>query len=155
MINNIEHTEKMRILSDIRKKVVELQKAKSRIEKVLLRPLPMVPYALIEHYGECGKKVCRCHQGQLHGPYWYLSQHREGKTRNIYVPKEKAARIKVLADRYKEYEGKLTRLRAIQLEIMELLKQIEKSAYVPPSKMNLKKPVEKKWKKKKEGTQSR
>ncbi|HNS32628.1 MAG TPA: hypothetical protein PKN36_06600 [bacterium] len=152
MINNIEHVEKMKTLSGLRKKVVDLQKEKGRIEKSLLRPLPMVPYALIEHYGECGKKVCRCHDGQLHGPYWYLSQHREGKTRNIYVPKEKAARIKELADRYKEYEGKLTQLRAIQKEIMELLKQIEKSAYVPPSKMNLKKPTEKTWKQKKERT---
>ncbi len=140
----------MKTLSEARKNVVDLQKEKSRIEKDLLRPLPMVPYALIEHYGECGKKVCHCHQGQLHGPYWYLSQHRDGKTRNIYVPKDKVARIKELADRYKKYESKLTQLRAIQMEIMELLKQIEKSAYVPPSKMNLKKPAEKKWKKGKE-----
>ena len=66
------------------------------------------------------------------------------------MPKDKVARIKELADRYKKYESKLTQLRAIQMEIMELLKQIEKSAYVPPSKMNLKKPAEKKWKKGKE-----
>jgi hypothetical protein len=149
MMNNIEHAEKMKTISWLRKKMVDLQKEKYRIEKGLLRPLPMVPYALIEHYGECGKKVCRCHSGQLHGPYWYLSQHREGKTRNIYVPKEKVERIKVLADRYKQYEGKLTQLRAIQKEIMELLKEIEKSAFVPPSQMNLKRPAERKWKKKK------
>lgn len=149
MINNIEHTEKMKTLSGIRKKVIDLQKEKYRMEKSLLRPLPMVPYALIEKYGECGKKVCRCHQGYLHGPYWYLSQHWGGKTRNIYIPKGKVERIKVLADRYKEYEGKLTQLRAIQKELMELLKKIEKSAFVPPSKMNLKRPVERKWRKKK------
>ncbi len=138
----------MKTLSETRKRIVDLQKEKYRIEKSLLRPLPMVPYALIEHYGECGKKVCRCHGGQLHGPYWYLSQHRDGKTRNIYVPKEKAEKIQVLADRYKQYEGKLTQLRAIQKEIMDLLKEIEKSAYVPPSKMNLKRPAERKWKRK-------
>ncbi len=137
----------MKRLSEIRKKIVDLQKVKWSIEKSLLRPLPMVPYALIESYGECGKKVCRCHQGQLHGPYWYLSQHRSGKTRNIYVPKGKVERIKVLADRYKEHEGKLTQLRAIQKEIMDLLKEIENSAFVPPSKMNLKKPAEVKCKK--------
>ncbi|MBN1445546.1 MAG: hypothetical protein JW957_05520 [Candidatus Omnitrophica bacterium] len=148
MIDNIEQAEKMRILSEARKRIVDLQKEKSRIEQNLLRPPPMVPYALIEHYGECGKKVCRCHHGQLHGPYWYLSQHRDGKTRNIYVPKEKVEKIQVLADRYKQYEGKLTQLRAIQKEIMDLLKEIEKSAYVPPSKMNLKRPAERKWKRK-------
>jgi len=130
VINNIEHTEKMKTLSETRKKVIDLQKEKYRMEKSLLRPLPMVPYALIENY-------------------WYLSQHWGGKTRNIYIPKGKVERIKVLADRYKEYEGKLTQLRAIQKELMELLKKIEKSAFVPPSKMNLKRPVERKWRKKK------
>ncbi len=139
----------MKTISETRKEITNLQKERNRIEIGLLRPLPMVPYALIEHYGECGKKVCRCHHGQLHGPYWYLSQHWGGKTHNIYVPKEKVAKIGVLADRYKEYEGKLTQLRAIQKEIMELLKQIEKTAFVPPSKMNLKKPQGRKWKKKK------
>jgi len=138
----------MKTVSKLRKKVVELAKEKYRIEEGLLRPLAMVPYALIEHYGECGKKVCRCHQGQLHGPYWYLSQHWGGKTRNIYVPKEKVEKIQVLADRYKQYEGKLTQLRAIHKETMDLLKQIEKSAYVPPSKMNLKRSKERKWQKK-------
>jgi len=141
----------MKTLSEKRQEIRKLQKEKYRIELGLLRPLPMVPYALIESWGECGKKVCRCHQGQLHGPYWYLSQHWGGKTRNIYVPKEKAAKIQVLADRYKEYEGKLTRLRAIQKEIMELLKEIEKSAFVPPSKMDVKKPTEKKWTTRKAG----
>jgi hypothetical protein len=132
------HTENMKDPSRIRQEIRKLQKERYRIEMSLFRPYPMVPYALIESWGECGKKGCRCHRGKLHGPYWYLSQHWGGKTRNLYVPREKVERIKVLADRYKAYEGSLTRIRRLHQAIMGLLKEIERRAFVPPSRLYLK-----------------
>lgn len=36
---------------------------------------------------KCGKPNCRCADGKLHGPYWYLYQRRGGKLTSKYVGK--------------------------------------------------------------------
>lgn len=35
----------------------------------------------------CGKKGCRCAEGQLHGPYWYAYWSEGGRVRSQYVGK--------------------------------------------------------------------
>jgi Family of unknown function (DUF6788) len=44
----------------------------------LLRQLALPPHAIrasvVERFGTCGKSNCACHQGQKHGPYYYLTQ---------------------------------------------------------------------------------
>ena len=136
MLDNIKHKVNMESISRARKRIRDLQKERFKLELSLLRPLAMAPYSLIEAYWRCGKKTCRCHKGgPLHGPYYYLTQHRDGKTSNIYIPKKKLSKISILAERYKEYETSLTKLRNLNKEILTLLKMIEKKAFVPPSKL--------------------
>ena len=36
----------------------------------------------------CGKKGCKCADGQLHGPYWYAYWTEGGRTRSQYVGKK-------------------------------------------------------------------
>jgi hypothetical protein len=36
----------------------------------------------------CGKKGCKCAEGQLHGPYWYAYWTEGGRTRSQYVGKK-------------------------------------------------------------------
>jgi len=129
----------MKDLSRTKKTIRNLQKERFKIEMGLFRPFPMSPHSLVEQYLRCGNKECRCHKkGILHGPYYCLTQHREGKTKNIYIPREHLTRISPLAERYKTYETSLTRVRNLNQQILGLLKEIEKSAFVPPSKLNLK-----------------
>ena len=44
----------------------------------LLRQIAVHPDLLrasfVERYGECGKPNCHCHQGEKHGPFFYLTQ---------------------------------------------------------------------------------
>jgi hypothetical protein len=44
----------------------------------LLRQLTLAPESIrasvVERFGTCGKANCACHQGQKHGPYYYLTQ---------------------------------------------------------------------------------
>ena len=130
----------MKNLSQIRKNVRNLQNERFKIEVGLLRSFPMVPYALVEQYLRCGNKGCRCHtkKGIPHGPYYCLTQHRNGKTKNIYISKEALPRISSLAERYKTYETSLTKTRNLNQQILGLLKEIERNAFVSPAKLNLK-----------------
>jgi len=57
----------------------------------LARSLPSVAETLrgtqLSQGRRCGKPGCRCAQGDLHGPYSYLSLGRErGRSRLVYVP---------------------------------------------------------------------
>jgi len=36
----------------------------------------------------CGKKGCKCAEGNLHGPYWYAYWTEGGRTRSQYVGKK-------------------------------------------------------------------
>ncbi|HPP12680.1 MAG TPA: hypothetical protein PKW42_08110 [bacterium] len=132
MMYDIRHKE-MEEISNLRAEIRSLQKERFKIELSLLRPLPMVAYSLIKARFPCGKANCRCKKGKryFHGPYYYLSRHRLGRTKNIYIREKELARISVLAGRYKEYERCLTRIRRINQKILSLLKKIEEQSFVP------------------------
>jgi hypothetical protein len=36
----------------------------------------------------CGKKGCKCAEGQLHGPYWYAYWTEGGRTKSQYIGKK-------------------------------------------------------------------
>lgn len=44
----------------------------------LLRQISVYPdlmrASFVERFGECGKPNCHCHQGEKHGPFYYLTQ---------------------------------------------------------------------------------
>lgn len=51
--------------------------------------------SLIERRSECGKAGCRCHRGEPHGPYHYLSVTRAvGKTQIYYVQADKVEQVR-------------------------------------------------------------
>lgn len=58
----------------------------------LVRGLPdleaVLRGSLIERMKRCGKAGCRCAEGELHGPYSYLSTRGEEGTRLEYVPQD-------------------------------------------------------------------
>lgn len=61
-----------------RREVVEERESKNltyRLEKV-----------------RCGKKGCKCADGELHGPYWYAYWSEGGKTKSRYVGKKPAGK---------------------------------------------------------------
>ena len=54
----------------------------------------MIQGSLLERYLPCGKKVCKCKQGALHGPFYYLTYLESGKRKSIYIPKKKLSQVK-------------------------------------------------------------
>jgi hypothetical protein len=45
--------------------------------------------SLQREWRRCGKATCRCTNGMLHGPYWYLRWRDRGRQRRRYVPRER------------------------------------------------------------------
>ena len=57
-----------------RKSTLALRRRKESLLRLLRLPPQAIRASVVERYGTCGKANCACHQGQKHGPYYYLTQ---------------------------------------------------------------------------------
>jgi|SRR5262245_20627698 len=88
-----------------------------------LQPL-VLRGSLIERYKRCGHLGCKCHQGQGHGPKYYLSVSQAGSRPEMdYVPEEYSRQVS-------DYLGNFQEVRQILEQICninrELLRRREK-----------------------------
>lgn len=64
----------------------------------LLRRLAGLELALhgsyVERFSTCARKQCACHRGEKHGPRAYVVVYREGRQRQVYVPKDQVRAVK-------------------------------------------------------------
>lgn len=75
--------------------------------------------SLVSQGRRCGKEGCRCGQGELHGPYVYLSVGRVGGTgRLLYIPTELVAVVRRRVERTGRIDGVLGEISAINLELL-------------------------------------
>lgn len=63
-----------RVYSLRRKSTLALRQRKRTLVRLLALPPQAIRASVVERFGTCGKANCACHQGQKHGPYYYLTQ---------------------------------------------------------------------------------
>ncbi len=83
--------------------------------QALARLLPMVAGSLVEQYVTCGKPRCRCARGQKHGPLYYLYWKEQGRSRSLYVPREKVSELRRQIQNYRRFQTVLAALLRLQL----------------------------------------
>lgn len=57
-----------------RKSTLALRQRKASLIRQMVLPPQAIRASVVERFGTCGKANCSCHQGQKHGPYYYLTQ---------------------------------------------------------------------------------
>ena len=62
-----------RIFEIERKSTLALRRRKRRLLQLLRPPADLLRASYVEQFLTCGKAACPCHQGQKHGPYYYLT----------------------------------------------------------------------------------
>ena len=115
---------KLRTLSGLRQRIVILRKKRKKLEDSLFRPKKMIRASLSFIPGYCGKEDYRCRRGQPHGPYPYLSERYQGRTRVTYVKKKDLAKVKKEVAEYVRIQKGLAYLTKINSEIRFLLETI-------------------------------
>lgn len=75
----------------------------------VLESLPVVGGSLVKQYVVCGKPGCRCERGQKHGPLYYLYWKEQGRSRSLYVPREKVAEMRRQIQNYRSLQKELAR----------------------------------------------
>ncbi len=57
-----------------RRSTLALRQRKAALLRQMALHPDLMRASFVERYGQCGKPNCRCHQGEKHGPFFYLTQ---------------------------------------------------------------------------------
>jgi len=95
----------------------QLRARRRRVAASLADPQAKLEGSLVSQMRRCGKEGCRCTQGDLHGPYVYLSISRGSDRRLLYVPAELAEVVRHHVSLTEQIETTLTAISAINLEL--------------------------------------
>src|SRR5215475_12957311 len=74
--------------------------------------------ALQRQMRRCGKAGCRCAEGELHGPYMYLSVPTGERSGLLYFPAEVVEQVKRRVETTGRIDAALTEISAINLELL-------------------------------------
>jgi hypothetical protein len=66
--------------------VRQLFARRRRLVAGLSEPERTLRGVLLSEGRRCSSEGCRCHRGEVHGPYSYLAVYADGRSRTIYVP---------------------------------------------------------------------
>ena len=97
--------------------VRQLRARRRRLAVALADPQASLEGSLVSQMRRCGKEGCRCAQGELHGPYVYLSISRGADRRLLYVPAELAEVVRRHVSLTEQIEMTLAAISAINLEL--------------------------------------
>src|SRR3979409_2601650 len=74
--------------------VRQLRDRRRRLAATLADPQASLEGSLVSQMRRCGKEGGRCAQGELHGPYVYLSVGRGTDRRLVYIPADLAEAVR-------------------------------------------------------------
>lgn len=98
----------------------QLLRTKARKLRSKMRKLgSMMQGSVIYRQMKCGKPNCRCVRGYPHS-FLVVTYKEEGKTKTVYVNKNRQAEALLLSKNYKEYKQLLKELTKVSLQIIRL-----------------------------------
>ena len=109
--------------SKLRQRVHRLDEQRRIVLGQVLRPLPMIAASLYQMRRRCGNPRCKCARGHLHAS-WYLSRHREGRTKLTYIGRIVPDWLATRVGRYQKHQKSLARIRKIDAEISGSLNKL-------------------------------
>src|ERR1700737_2582035 len=98
--------------------VRQLRARRRRLAAALADPQASLEGSLVSQMRRCGKDGCRCAQGELHGPYVYLSISRGADRRLVYIPAHRAEAVRHHIALTEQIEATLASMSAINLELL-------------------------------------
>lgn len=98
----------------------QLLRAKTRKLRSRMRKIgSMMQGSVIYRQMKCGKANCRCTKGFPH-LFLCVTYKEEGKTRTVYVNKNREAEALLLSKNYKQFKQLLKELTEVNLQLLRL-----------------------------------
>jgi hypothetical protein len=98
--------------------VRQLRSRRRRLAGGLSEPERTLRGVLLSEGRACSSGGCRCHRGELHGPYAYLAVYADGRSRTIYVPQSAQALVEQHVAATQRNEALLAEIAQINLELL-------------------------------------
>jgi len=98
--------------------VRQLRARRARLARALPDVEATLRGALQRQMRRCGKPGCRCAEGELHGPYIYVSVRTGHRSRLLYVPTEAVEAVTRRVEMTGRIEAALAEISTINLELL-------------------------------------
>ncbi len=98
--------------------VRQLLSRRRRLAAGLSEPERTLRGVLLSEGRRCSSDRCRCHRGELHGPYTYLAVYADRRSRTIYVPQSSRALVEEHVQVTQHNETLLAEIAQINLELL-------------------------------------
>jgi len=99
--------------------VAQLRARRRRLGRALRNAETTLLGSLVTQGRRCGREGCRCAEGELHGPYLYITLRQpRGRGSLLYVPAELAARVRERVALTAQMQAALQEISAINLELL-------------------------------------
>ena len=113
-------------ISQVRQAIARLMQQREPVLDQLLRGKPFIAAQVYERYKACGNKTCKCHSGELHGPFlWIYQRKKDQKLISTTVDGPKEAEAKRLAASYQHWLTCRQQLRELDQHIQRRLDELE------------------------------
>lgn len=106
--------------------VDELNQRQQQLKGKIKQLLDLLIGSVVSYQMKCGKKNCKCVQGQRHICF-YLSYKRQGKTVNSYLAKHLVDKARQMTDNHKQLKQVLAELSEVNLELLRQSDKLKKS----------------------------
>jgi hypothetical protein len=73
--------------------------------------------SMVLREAKCGKANCKCNRGELHES-WCITYKEKGKTRTVYVDREKIGEALLMCANYKKIKELIKELTSVNLELI-------------------------------------
>jgi len=114
-------------ISELRKKFNDLIELRQKYEKIIVNRDVLLEGVYREFYKTCGRKDCHCvTTGDKHGPYHKIEVSRNRKQKVFIVPKGKVSKVIELDNNRKQFIKAEEKIKKINEEIYEIIKEIKK-----------------------------
>lgn len=127
--------------SRARQRLRRIAEERERHERALLATSkPLVSGSLIPRHTRCARPGCRCGNGKLHGPFLYLSQRVDGRTRWHYIGKATQGPLAQAARRHQTFREHASILRRLAREQEQCLAALERALLCNPDALKADRP---------------
>lgn len=115
----------MEDISQLRKKIFQLNERRSKLIERTMRPGKLLTASFYERYTKCGNANCKCATGELHGPFWWIYQNRKGqKLVSTSCVADKIKEARSFSENYKTFKEAWSKIQEIDEEISNIIDQI-------------------------------
>lgn len=74
--------------------------------------------SLAELYVRCGRKGCRCAEGDKHGPYLYVSIFQGQRTKSVYVPRHLEGEVRRWVENAQQAQRDIVEITSLNAELL-------------------------------------